>query len=87
MDRRLGWRDGRWRSSTTLQRDRPFVVSLHATGTDDTGTETTLVCASPEQAREMAAALLVYAHTSPRSRTRWPIPLAHSRRTPLTEGP
>jgi hypothetical protein len=40
----------------------PFVVSLHATGTDDTGTETTLVCASPEQAREMAAALLVYAH-------------------------
>jgi hypothetical protein len=40
----------------------PFVVSLHATHTDDTGTGETLVCASPEQAREMAAALLVYAH-------------------------
>jgi hypothetical protein len=49
--------------------DEPFVVSLLVADTDDGRTEA-LATPSPAQAREMAAALLVYAHFAERGNER-----------------
>lgn len=56
-----------WSWSLEVEHDRfstdePFVVSVGAMDEDEDGKSETLLCLSPIQAREVAAALLVYAN-------------------------